>query len=228
MIFPIASEDREKYESIKTCGKVLLVGLTGGIASGKSTVAGFMKDLGGEVIDFDILARQVVSPGENAWIRIVQYFGEEILLDNREINRKKLSAIVFNDSEKRKALEGFTHPAIGEAFVQEVEKASQKKEVAIIGVVPLLIECTMQELFHSITLVYIPRDKQIDRLVERDGITRDRAIDIINAQMPIDSKIDHANFVINNSGSIEETNIQVKGVWKKLIESRNQLICQGC
>jgi dephospho-CoA kinase len=228
MIFPIFNKDRERYEAVKAEGNILLVGLTGGIASGKSTVAGFIKELGAVVIDFDILARKVVSPGEKAWFSIVEYFGEEILLDNREIDRKKISGLVFLDAEKRKRLEEFTHPAIGEEFVKEVEKAAaQKRHVVILGVVPLLIECGMQELFHAIALVYIPRETQIDRLTKRDGITRERAIDIINAQMPIDEKIGHADFVINNNCSVEETKIQVKGFWDRLIELQQQRKYQG-
>jgi dephospho-CoA kinase len=221
MIFPIAREDRERYEAIKAGCNILLIGLTGGIASGKSTVAGFINELGGAIIDFDILARQVVRPGEKAWGRIVEYFGKEILLDNGEIDRKKIAGIVFPDAEKRRTLEGFTHPAIGEAFVIQVEKAAaEKRRTVILGVVPLLIECSMQELFHAIALVYIPREKQIDRLTERDGITRDRAIEIINAQMPINAKVVYADFVIDNNGSVEETKIQVKGLWDKLMDMK--------
>jgi dephospho-CoA kinase len=224
MIFPIAREDRERYEAIKAGNKILLTGLTGGIASGKSTVAGFINELGGAIIDFDILARQVVRPGEKAWGRIVEYFGKGILLDNGELDRKKISGIIFLDAEKRKILEGFTHPAIGEAFVKEVERAAaEKKKTILLGVVPLLIECSMQELFHAIVLVYIPREKQIDRLIERDGITMDGAINIINAQRPIDEKVGHADFVINNSGTVEETKIQVKGFWDKLMELREEI-----
>jgi dephospho-CoA kinase len=223
MIFPIAREDRERYEAIKAGNDRLLIGLTGGIASGKSTVAGFINELGGAIIDFDVLARQVVRPGEKAWGMIVEYFGKEILLDNGELDRKKISGIVFLDAEKRKTLEGFTHPAIGEAFVKEVEKAAaEKRKAVILGVVPLLIECSMQELFHAIGLVYIPREKQIDRLAERDGIRRDRAINIINAQMPIEEKTGYADFVINNSGTFEDTKIQVKGFWDNLMELKKK------
>lgn len=221
MIFPISTQARERYDAVRAVSDVLLIGLTGGIASGKSTVAGFLKELGCVIIDFDILARQVVSPGEKAWGRIVEYFGEEILLENREIDRKKISAIVFPDAEKRKALEGFTHPAIGEAYVNEVEKAAAGDNNAIIlGVVPLLLECGMQALFHAIALVYIPREKQIDRLIRRDGITRTAAVNIINAQMPIDEKIGYADFVINNDGTIEETRKQVKGFRERLTEMK--------
>lgn len=218
IIFPVSNYIRQKYEIIKAENKVLLNGLTGGIASGKSTVARFLKEIGSVIIDFDILARQVVRPGEKAWSEIVEYFGKDILLDNGEINRKKISEIAFIDAEKRKILEGFTHPAIGEEFVKEVTRISSSGNNPIIQVVvPLLIEGGMQELFHAVTLVYIPREKQVIRLVERDGISRDKAINIIKAQMPIDEKIRYADFVINNNGTIEETRVQTQRVWDKLL-----------
>jgi dephospho-CoA kinase len=219
MIFPISKEVMAKYEAIKGTDRVLLIGLTGGIASGKSTAAMFLKELGAAVIDFDILARKVVSPGEKAWGEIVEYFGEDILLDNRELDRKKISEIVFHDSEKRKRLEGITHPAIGEEFFMEVDRlANSENQDIILVVVPLLIECRMQALFHAIAVIYIPREMQVQRLMERDGITRDMASNIINAQMSIDEKLRHADFVINNDGSLEETKRQVQVMWDRLKE----------
>jgi dephospho-CoA kinase len=223
MLFPISKEAREKYEAIKADKKVFIVGLTGGIASGKSTVAQFLKELGGVIIDFDILARKAVRPGEKAWRQIVESFGEGVLLDNRELDRKKISQIVFSDSEKRKRLEGFTHPAIAEEFVREVERISSvENNPLIFAVVPLLIEGVMQELFHAIAVVYIPGEKQIERLIQRDGITRARAIGILRAQMPIDEKIGYADFVIDNEESLEETKRQVQNFWGKLLERRKE------
>jgi dephospho-CoA kinase len=220
-IFPIPKDVREKYEAIKAGNKVLLVGLTGGIASGKTTVARMLEQMGGVIIDFDILARQAVKPGQKAWSEIVDYFGDDILLENRELDRKKISEIVFPDSEKRKRLEGFTHPAIGEEFVKEVDRiASQKRDDIIEAVVPLLIECSMQDLFHAIIVVYIPREKQVQRLIERDGITGEMALNIINAQMPIDEKIKYADFVIDNNGSLSEAERQVQSLWDKLKEKQ--------
>lgn len=225
MSFPISRSARQTYEAIKAENKVLLIGLTGGIASGKSTVARFLKDMGSAIIDFDILARQVVMPDEKAWCQIVEYFGKEILLDNRELDRKKISEIVFIDDEQLKILEGFTHPAIGEAFVTETARiASQGNYPVIQAVVPLLFECKMQGLFHAVTLVYIPPEKQVIRLVERDGISRDRAMNIINAQMPIDEKVAFADFLINNDGPIEETRIQTRGLWEKLVETQKGMV----
>lgn len=222
MIFPLTVEDRRRYEALKAGNRILLIGLTGGIASGKSTVARIFEGLGSVIIDFDILARQVVQPGERAWSEIVEYFGEEILLDNRELDRKKMSELVFLDDEKRKRLEGFTHPAIGREYVKQVENIASRENHAIIqAVIPLLMECGMRELFHAVAVVHIPREKQIQRLIERDGITRDKALNIINAQMPIDEKARYADFVIYNKGTVEETKAQVKQIWERLVEMRD-------
>jgi dephospho-CoA kinase len=217
MLFPISKEDREKFEKFKSQGRLLLVGLTGGIASGKSTVAQFLKEEGGVIVDFDILARNVVRPGEKAWRGIVEFFGEGVLLADRELDRKRLSEIVFSDNEKRKKLEGFTHPAIAGEFVKEVEKiASEKKGAIVFAVIPLLVEGGMQELFHSVVVVHVPGEKQVQRLMDRDGITKGRALAILKAQMPIEEKLGYADFVIENDGSLEETKRQVKGLWAGL------------
>jgi dephospho-CoA kinase len=219
MLFPMSKEDGEKFQQLKNGGRLLLIGLTGGIASGKSTVAQFLEEEGGVIIDFDILARRTVSPGEKAWRHVVDFFGEGVLLDNRELDRKRLSEIVFSDTGKRKMLENFTHPAIAKEFVKEMEKiASEKGDAIVFSVIPLLIEGGMQELFHSVVVVHIPREKQVQRLMDRDGITRDRALDILNAQMPIEEKLEYADFVIRNDGSIEETKRQVQGLWLNLME----------
>jgi len=219
MLFPMSKEDGEKFQQLKNGGRLLLIGLTGGIASGKSTVAQFLEEEGGVIIDFDILARRTVSPGEKAWRHVVDFFGEGVLLDNRELDRKRLSEIVFSDTGKRKMLENFPPPAIAKEFVKEMEKiASEKGDAIVFSVIPLLIEGGMQELFHSVVVVHIPREKQVQRLMDRDGITRDRALDILNAQMPIEEKLEYADFVIRNDGSIEETKRQVQGLWLNLME----------
>lgn len=196
---------------------ILLIGLTGGIASGKSTVAHMLEEMGSHVIDFDMLARRVVEPGRPAWKKIVDYFGRDILQGSGEIDRKRLSRIIFGNSEKRKRLEGFTHPFIADEFTGHVDEiASSDPDAIINAVVPILFEAGMQALFHKVVVVYIPREEQIKRLIERDGISEGDAVNILNAQMHIDEKIRQADFIINNENSIEETKRQVHDLWNTL------------
>ena len=207
----------EALDIIRGKSDIILLGLTGGIASGKSTVAHMLGEMGCFVIDFDILSRRVVEPEKPAWQYIVDYFGGNILHDNGTIDRKKLSGIVFQDEKKREMLEEFIYPHIADEFIRQIKEiATEESGVVIQAVVPLLIEGNMQKLFHKVIVVYIPREKQIERLMERDVISRHEADNIIKAQMPIDEKIAHADFVINNENSLEETKEQVKDLWRSV------------
>jgi dephospho-CoA kinase len=201
----------------------LLLGVTGGIATGKTTVVRMLEELGAPVIDFDLLARQVVEPGEPAWKDIVRYFGEGILLKDGSLNREKLSGMVFQDEEKRKILESFTHPRIYESSYREVKKIVEKDPNAIVQLdIPLLIEQNLQHMVHKVLVVYIPREKQIARLMERDGMSREGAVDRLKAQLPIDEKLGRADFVIYNEKTLEETMKQVEDLWKALKDMQRQ------
>jgi len=215
--FPMAYGGMRQLEELRGNDRRMLLGVTGGIASGKSTVARMLEELGAPIIDFDLLSRVVVEPETPAWQEIVSYFGEQVLLPDKTLDRKKLSEIVFRDPEKRKKLEGFTHPRIHQEFVRLVkEYAARDPEVIIQAVVPLLIEAGLQYLFHKLLLVYIPQEKQIQRLMDRDKISREMAQSILSAQLPIDEKRGYADFIIDNSGSLEETREQAKEVWRQL------------
>ncbi len=201
----------------------LLLGVTGSIATGKSTVASMLEELGAPVIDFDILAREVVEPDQAAWKDIVDYFGKQILNEDRSIDRKKLSDIIFNDLEKRKKLESFTHPRIQELFVTRLIEITQKDPNAIVQVViPLLIEINMQYLFHKLLVVYTPQEIQVKRLAKRDGISEAEALNILQSQISIDEKASYADYVIDNSKSIEDTQKQIKELWEKLKEEQKR------
>ena len=195
----------------------LLIGLTGGIATGKSTVANMFRDLGSVIIDFDLLARSVVEPGKKSWQLIVDFFGIDILTPDETINRKKLSEIVFYDSLKRKKLESFTHPFIWDEFIRQAESSIRLDGNAIIqAVVPLLIEGNMHDLFIKNIVVYSSPDIQAERLMSRDGISRRFADKILASQMPIDAKIKYGDFILKNEGSIEDTGKEVNKIWQKL------------
>ena len=215
--FPMAYGGMKQLEELRDNDRRILLGVTGGIASGKSTVARMLEELGAPIIDFDLLSRVVVEPEKPAWQEIVSYFGEQVLLPDKTLDRKKVSEIVFRDPEKRKKLEGFTHPRIHQDFVRLVEEYSARDpEVIIQAVVPLLMEAGFQYLFHKLLLVYIPQETQVQRLMDRDQIPRERAQSILAAQLPIDEKKAYADYIIDNSGSLEETQKQVKDVWQKL------------
>ncbi len=204
-------------KALKRKDHCLLLGVTGGIASGKTAVAHMLKELGAPMIDFDLIARQVVEPGKPALQKIVDYFGKQILQEDGTLDRKKLSSIVYQDLEKRKRLEGFTHPPIYEAFLKQVNEITDKDPAAIIqAVVPLLIEKNLQRLFHKVLLVYVPRELQVKRLVERDGISDEAAASMLEAQLPIEKKLGYADFVVHNEDSMEETRQQVEDIWREL------------
>jgi len=215
--FPMAYGGMRQLEELRGNDSRILLGVTGGIASGKSTVARMLEELGAPIIDFDLLSRVVVEPEKPAWQEIVSYFGEQVLLPDKTLDRKKLSEIVFRDPEKRKKLEGFTHPRIHQEFVRLVQEyTARDPEVIIQAVIPLLIEAGLQYLFHKLLLVYIPQEDQVRRLMDRDKVSRETAQSILAAQLPIDEKKAYADFIIDNSGSLEETQKQVKEVWQKL------------
>ena len=217
--FPMSYGGLSRLETLRGKDNRLLLGVTGGIASGKTTVANMLNHLGAPIIDFDMIARQVVEPGKQAWKEIVDYFGKQVLQEDDTLDRKRLSDIVFRDFEKRKKLESFTHPRIGEEFLKQVEELTGKDPDAIIQVVvPLLIELNLQFQFHKLLMVYIPEEQQVERLAERDGISKEEAANILKAQLPIDEKVGYADFVIHNEKSLEDTRRQVEELWETLKE----------
>lgn len=198
--------------------KALILGVTGGIACGKSTVADMLEKRGAGTIDFDILAREAVEPGKPALKRIVEYFGADILQKDGRLNRKKLSETVFQDKEKRRILESFTHPAINEEYFCRLAVLAEKKRV-VQAVIPLLFEFGLQDTADKILVVYIPREKQIERLALRDGISEAEAVRMVEAQMPVEEKVGRADFVIRNDGDIEDTRRNVGRLWESLLFS---------
>jgi len=197
--------------------KNLYLGLTGGIASGKSLVAGMLEKHGAAVIDFDQLAREVVEPGEPALEEIAAFFGQQVLQADRRLDRKKLGAIVFADPDKREQLERFTHPRIRDAFLKRMARLERGPGGKIVvAVVPLLIETGMQEMFDEIVLVHLSRQGQVRRLMARDGIDEASARQRLAAQLSSEKKKRYADHVIDNSGTPEQTAVKVDALWRKL------------
>ena len=218
----MAERDTFDLSLPKTVG-LLVLGVTGGIASGKTTVANMLEELGAPIIDFDLLARQVVEPGQPAFKDIIAYFGDDVIDKNGTLDRKRISGIVFRDPAKRKILEGITHPRIFEVFVHQVREMAEKDPHGIVqAVIPLLFEVNLTHLVHKVLMVYISPDKQIERLTRRDSISTEEANQILKAQMPIDQKAAEADFVIHNEGNVEETRKAVKALWQTLKEAQQE------
>ena len=196
---------------------MVIIGLTGGIGSGKSSVAEMFKDEGAYVIDFDYLARVVVEPDTPAWRDIVDYFGPEILSPDRTLNRLKLAEIVFSDAQSRKALEGFIHPRIfdkRDALLKDIKR--QDPHAVVIIDVPLLFELSLSRMFEKVVLVYVSRDVQIERAIKRGVLTEEEVEKRLKAQIPVEEKKLLSDYIINNEGSLKNTRDQVRKVIHEL------------
>lgn len=193
------------------------LGLTGGIASGKSTVSAILVKQGALLIDADEVAREVVLPGSLALAAIAERFGNEVLLPDGSLHRKRLGEIVFQDERERKALEAITHPAIRVRMNElALEYEQSQPDKLIIVDIPLLYESNMQSMFDGVIVVYIPRALQMVRLMKRDGLSEEQAIQRLNAQMNIEDKRLKADYVIHNAGDMEQTEQQVLALMKQL------------
>jgi dephospho-CoA kinase len=196
---------------------MLLVGLTGGIACGKSTVAQMLSGRGVPLIDADVLAREIVEPGQPAFNDIVAEFGA-VLTPEGQLDRKRLGAVVFADVEKRKALEAMTHPRIFQRFTEKTQAFEQKGEPVVVYDAALLFERKLSGLMNLVIVVTLPPEVQLLRLKTRDALSDDEALRRITAQMPIEEKVKQADFVIDNSGSREQTAAQLDYVWREVMQ----------
>lgn len=207
---------------------MFLVGLTGGIASGKSTVSAMLRELGCPVIDADLIARQVVQPHCPAYRLIVKHFGRDILLESGEIDREKLGALIFTNPEKNRLLSTITHPEIQKAMIKQVLQHFVLGHRYVILDVPLLFETRRLTRFLKHTVVvYCDPDTQLSRLMERDSRSQDQAVLRIAAQMPLEEKVALANHVIDNSGSQEDTCRQVLKLHSRLEDSLDFLLVRA-
>lgn len=221
-------EDASSEAGPQVSRRFLLVGLTGGIASGKSIVAQIFRELGAVVIDADVIARQVVEPGEPAWRELVAEFGEEILLPDRTLDRKKLGALIFADPAKRTRLEQITHPRIQERRVRELERlAARGFEGVVIQDAALLIEVGGAKSVDRLVVVWVDGATQLRRLMARDGITEAEARQRIASQVSLDEKARLAHHVIDNSGPPAETRRQVEALYQVLLSEARGRAASG-
>jgi dephospho-CoA kinase len=190
----------------------LVIGLTGGIASGKSTVSNMLKEMNITVVDADLEARLAVEKGEPAYQKIISGFGADILLDNGEIDRQKLGSIIFHDSEKRQLLNSIVHPEVRVRMNNKIESAIQGGEQVVVLDIPLLFESKLTRMVQKTILVYVDREVQLKRLMERNSLSLEEAEARIKSQMPLSEKVALADEVIDNNGSLNETNKQLREI----------------
>ena len=193
-----------------------LVGLTGGIASGKSTVAKILERLGAAVINADALSREVVEPGKDAWKEIIDAFGAGVLQPDQTLDRQKLRTVIFNDSDGRKKLEAIIHPRVRALAEEKIREHAVAGYSIIVYEVPLLFEGNLHEWLRPVILVACDVDTQRARLQERDRLTQTEAQKHIDAQMSLEEKRRLADYVIENDGSLADLERQVRTVLEKI------------
>jgi dephospho-CoA kinase len=196
---------------------MIIAALTGGIATGKSTVAAILKKAGAFIVDADHIARQVVAPGLPAWDEIRRCFGDPILTPDGSIDRPALGKIVFNDPDLRRRLESIVHPHVGEQIDFQIRQiAENSPDAVVIMDIPLLFETGNIHGFSDIIVVYAPEQIQFERLVARDGLSPQEARARMASQMPMSEKIKKAGIVIDNSGTLAETQRQTLAAYTRL------------
>jgi dephospho-CoA kinase len=196
---------------------MLIVGLTGGIASGKSLVTRVLRDLGAHIIDADKIVHDLLASGQDACREVVGHFGKEIQLPDGSIDRRKLGDIIFNHPEERAWLNQCIHPRVFEAYNHQVRHLSERQPDAIVIMdAALLIETGYHKHMDRLIVVYADQKDQLKRLMERDRFTREQAMARISSQMPLDEKRKYADYVIENTGTREATEQQTREVFAKL------------
>jgi len=196
---------------------MLIVGLTGGVASGKTAASQVLKEEGADIIDADQIARELVQPHQPAWNELIRAFGKEILQEDGSIHRKKLAEKVFADPKQRKCVNQILHPRIKEEMGRRIKEIGQRDPEAIIVIdAPLLVELGVHHEMDKLIVVTSTETQQIERLKDRDGLSSKEALRILSSQMPLEEKVKLADFVIANEGSFEETKKRAREVFKEL------------
>lgn len=192
-----------------------VIGITGGIASGKSSISQYIEELGFTVIDADLASRAVVEPGQEAYTEIISVFGEELLLPDQSIDRAKLGAIIFHEEEKRLLLNRIVHPAVRKWMIAQKESAFQNGQRTVFMDIPLLFESKLTHMVDKTILIYVDADIQVARLMKRNQLSEDDAMARINSQMPLAEKIALADATVDNNGPLEATKLQTRNILKE-------------
>lgn len=198
-----------------------IVGLTGGISSGKSTVSSYLKQLEIPVIDADEVARKVVEPNSQGAIEIRKVFGSDVFEEDGSLNRQKLGTLIFSNPENRQKLDDLLQPLIKIMILDEIEEYRQNGENMIILDLPLLFEKQYEELCEEIIVVYIPKELQLERLMRRNQYTKQEALSRIDSQLSIEEKRKRATVLLDNQGTIQQLYHQVEQ-W--LVETKNDIL----
>lgn len=214
-IFARIAKNRKRAEIM---GKT--IGLTGSVATGKSTVSNMIQQAGIPLVDADIAARKVVEPGTEGLKEIVAYFGEEILLADGTLDRTKLGEIIFKDKEKREKLNEITHPRVKDYMLEARERFFRAGEELVFFDIPLLFESHLESLVDQIVVVWTTPETELKRLMERNNLTKEDALRRIESQMGIDEKARKADFVIDNNESLEKTQKQVYTFIERFVKNK--------
>ncbi|WP_373501102.1 dephospho-CoA kinase [Desulfococcus sp.] len=199
---------------------MIIAGLTGGIATGKTTVAAFLRQAGAVIIDADRIARDAVRQGLPAWRNIVESFGREILQEDGEIHREKLGRIIFHDAGRKETLNQIVHPFVFEGMADQMKKIQEADpDAVVIQDIPLLFEAGMHHRLPRIIVVYIPEPLQIARLMERNHLSEADAMARIRSQISIEEKKKRADILIDNSGTLDQTRSRSLEVYALLKQS---------
>lgn len=193
-----------------------MYGLTGSIATGKSTVAAMLRELGAVVLDADQIAREVVAVGEPGWKQVAEAF-PDVIGEDGTIDRRKLGRRVFADAQQRRKLEAIIHPLVFERIKTQGQLLEQDNQI-VFADIPLLYETNSHTWLDWVVVVYVPQEVQLRRLIQRDKLSEAEAWSRIQAQMSIEEKRKLADYVIDNSGSLAETKVQVDRLWHQIIE----------
>ncbi|MBX3261416.1 MAG: dephospho-CoA kinase [Labilithrix sp.] len=195
-----------------------LFGLTGGIASGKSAVAARLAERGVPIIDADLLAREAVAKGSDGLAAVVKLFGDGVLLDDGSLDRKKVAAAVFGDDDKRRALNAIVHPIVSTLTFKAASRLRDEGEALACYEAALIVENGVADAFRPLVVVSAPEELQVARATARDGATADEVRARIRAQMPLDEKVAVADFVIENTGTLDELNRRTDDVLAAICE----------
>ena len=199
---------------------MIIIGATGGIGTGKSEVSQYLKELGAAVIDADQVGHTVYLPDTQGWREIVETFGEDILLPNREVDRRKLGPIVFGDPKALEKLNAITHPKIRQRLIELIQEHREKGTEALVMEAAILIEVNWVDLVDEVWVTTADDKKVVERVQQRSNLPEEQIRSRINAQMPQEERVKHATVVVENNGDLEELRQRLQELWNTRVKGK--------